>query len=480
MNARLDVQLALNTPQFRANKIFTGACRRTLVLAWGRGVGKSWFVRQLWWGLVAKWDNKLREALDPFKGVRIVVLMPTLKQFKDVHLAGILNELEPGGRWDFLGAKIDKQTGAVTFPGGSWVKPVPASEYNSRTARGLRCDLLCADEADDIDRNVYDSVAVPWLSATWSLGLEVIGGTPRRGRHGLLYRQYRDGRYGKRLRLGEEVSGLQPFQIAEFKKIFSLYATFRDVPEIVAAEAVAKAKATTTPSVFAREWECDFDAGEGLVYGGAFDERFHVKKPPANAKWSEILIGCDHGYEDPGVFLLIGVLGSGRDAVCYVLDEVYAQHKTEDWWKLQLKKWLSWYPVAKFYGDPSMPARIEAYRRDCHARVQEVDNSIEDGVAGVADRFIVREVWSEPDPVNGVEAELISRTARLYVSPSCTNLVRELGLYKRRADPKDPDRYTDEIVDRDNHGPDALRYAIFNRFGGPDRRRGGTPAEALG
>lgn len=469
-----EVRLALNRPQFRARKVMDGALRRTIVLAWGRGVGKSWFVRQCWWELVAKYDRKLRtEAKDPFRGVRIVVLMPTLKQFKDVHLEGILNELEPGGRWAFLGGKVDKQSGAVTFPGGSWVKPVPASEYNSRTARGLRCDVLCADEADDIDKSVYGSVAVPWLSATWSLGIELIGGTPRRGRHGLLFQQYSAGRKGKRLRLGETVAGLEEFERTEFQKIFSFHATYRDCPEIVAPEAVAKAKATTLPSVFAREWECDFDAGEGLVYGGAFDERFHIQEPPQGVVWSEILIGCDHGYEDPGVFLLIGVLGSGRDAVCWVLDEIYERHRTEDWWKAKLSAWLQWYPKAKFYGDPSMPSRLEAYRRDCRAKVQEVDNSIEDGVAAVADRFLVRVESDE-------HGNVVSRKSRLYISRRCVNLIRELGLYKRKSDPRDPDRYTDDIVDRDNHGPDALRYPIYNRFGGPDRRRGGSPAEALG
>ncbi len=476
-----EVDLWLNGPQFRAHNVFLGARRRTLVLAWGRGVGKSFFVRQLWWELVAQYDHKVRstEGGNTFKGVRITVLMPTLKQFKDVHLTGILNDLEE--RWSFLGGKVDKQTGAVSFPGGSWVKPFPASEYNSRTARGLRCDCVCADEADDVDKGVYSAIAVPWLSEPWSLGLEIIGGTPRKGRHGLLFSQFKAGKLGKRLRLKEEVTGVDASDAKQFKKIFSFHATYRDVPEIVDAEAVAKAKATTVPSVFSREWECDFDAGEGLVYGGAFDERFHVKKPPADVVWSEVLIGCDHGYEDPGVLLLIGVLGHGRDATAWVIDEVYEQHKLPTWWLSKLQQWTGegWYPGAKFYGDPSQPATIETFRRGSAIRVQEVDNSIEDGVSAVADRFLIREQWSEPFN-HDEEPTLLKRYSRLYVSPKCTNLIRELGLYRRKHDPRDPDRYTDEIQDGNDHGPDALRYAIFNRFGGPDNRRGGVPDEAIG
>ncbi|HEY3498048.1 MAG TPA: hypothetical protein VGK73_25290 [Polyangiaceae bacterium] len=472
MSQNLAIRLALNAPQLRAEKIFKEARRRTIVLAWGRGVGKSWFTRQLWWMLVARWDHAQRDAPEPFTGVRIIVLMPTLKQFKDVHGAQIEKELT-GKKWGWLGGKIDRTTWQITFPGGSWIKPFPASEYNSRTALGMRADALFADEADSIEKSVWDTVAVPFLSEVWSLGLQVLGGTPRRGRHGLLFRQYESGRKGKRLRLGETVPGLLPGQAEQFAKVFTFHATYHHVPEIVSAEAVAQAKATSLPSVFAREWECDFDAGEGLVYGGAFDERAHVKPPPANVRWREMLIGCDHGYEDPGVFLLIGVIGSGRDAVAWVLAEVYERHKTEDWWKARLSEWLADYPTSKFYGDPSMPARLEAYRRDCRARVQEVDNSIEDGVAAVADRFLIREQ-------HGEDGNVVKSSARLYVSPECSNLVRELGIYKRKSDPRDPDRYIDDIVDRDNHGPDALRYAIFNRFGGPDRRRAGSPHEALG
>ncbi|UOF77296.1 large subunit terminase [Caudoviricetes sp.] len=454
--AARQIDFRLNAPQRRAFNALHNKRRRTVVLAWGRGVGKSYFVRQVWWKLVQEYEHRLRsDALKPFRGVRIIVLMPTLKQFKDVHLAGILAEISD--EWAHLRGKVDQQSGQIGFPGGSWIKPFPASEYNSKTARGMRCDLICADECDDISREVYDSVAIPWLSEPWSLGLQINGGTPRRGRHGLLFRQYEAGRKGKRLRLGETVAGLRQEQIDKFPKIFSFHATYANAPENVSAEAAAEAKASSVPSVFAREWECDFDAGEGLVYGGAYDERFHVRQPSTNQVWSEYLIGCDHGYEDPGVFLLIGVMGSGRDAVSWVLEEIYEQHKTEDWWKDQLKKWIARHPGAKFYGDPSMPARLEAYRRDCRTKVQEVDNSIEDGVSLVADRFMIREQ-------HDAEGRVTERNARLYVSPRCVNLIRELGVYKRRNDPRDPDRYTDDIVDRDNHANDALRYAIFNRF----------------
>jgi phage terminase large subunit len=72
------------------------------------------------------------------------------------------------------------------------------------------------------------------------------------------------------------------------------------------------------------------------------------------------------------------------------------------------------------------------------------------------------------------------RFARLHISPTCPNTIREFGLYRRKRDPRNREAFLDDIEDRNNHAMDAIRYAIFNRFGGPDRRRGGVPHEAIG
>ena len=106
-----------------------------------------------------------------------------------------------------------------------------------------------------------------------------------------------------------------------------------------------------------------------------------------------------------------GVRGSGRDGSAHVLDEIYQRHRTEDWWRAELRKWLSWYPRAKLFGDPSQPARLEAYHHDS-ARVQKVDNSIFDGIDAVSDKFLVRTRRNE-------EGEAVEKFARLYVTPRC-------------------------------------------------------------
>ena len=437
------MKIEFNYPQWKMWDAL--ASDRTLFLGWGRGVGKSWFLRTCWWLLVSQWEHKLRtNALKPFKGVRITVLMPTLVQFKDVHWAGI--EADLTGDWAFLGARMDRQRGQITFPGGSWVKPFPASAHNSRTARGMRCDVLCSDECDDIDCEVYDAVAVPWLSENWSLGIEIVGGTPTRGRHGLWYRTLDAGRKGQKLRDGTADEDTPK----ALESVYASHATYADVPDIIKPEAVAKAKATTLPSTFKREWEADPDAGEGLVY--PFDEEFHVRTPPPISAFHTFVVGADHGWVDPGVLLLCGVQGHGEDATLWVLEEHYQSECPNHIWDERAEIWK----FAEFWPDPSRPDRIDTWR-SLGIRVGETDNDIHGGISRVADLLFRRKREDGPD------------WARLFVAPQCKNTIREFGLYRRK---KLPDGTFDEQPeDKHNHTMDALRYAAVGRFGrGPNYR----------
>ena len=245
-----------------------------------------------------------------------------------------------------------------------------------------------------------------------------------------------------------------------------------DAPETVDPAYVESIRQTTLPSLFRREWECNFDSAEGLVYGDVFNEAEHVREPPTGIQFSEYIVGVDHGFEDPGVFLKIGVAGSGDDATCYVLDEVYQTKQEESWWVSQAQKWVGQHPQAKWYPDPARPDRIKALRKQAGCSVPmkdgeraDVENAIDDGVSSVADRLVLRP---------GVDG---GRRSRLYVSPKCTNLIREFGLYRRKRDPRDKDTILEAIEDKNNHGMDALRYAIHNRFRRPvpSRRMGTSP-----
>jgi hypothetical protein len=359
--------------------------------------------------------------------------MPTLEQAKKVHTHLMVAELE--GQWSFLGARINRSEWRITFPGGSWIQWVTAER--AQNIRGLRCDVVFTDEGDNVDIEVRDAIVGPWLSEPHSLAMELIAGTPERGRYGLLYKKYRMG-----------LDGIENHT--------SVHATYLDVPEYVDVERINRDKPFIDPALFAREWLCDFDAAEGLVYP-MFREDFHVRKPRPDQVWNEILVGVDHGYEDPGVFLVVGVIGNGSDVTCHVIEEVYRQHQTESFWVEECKKLKAKYLryPTKWYADPSQPARIEALRRQAGVRIEGAENAIDDGVSCVADKFFIRKV-------DGREPY-----AKLYVDPSCKNLIRELGLYRRKRDPRNRERVLDDIQDKDNHAADSIRYALMTRFGKP-------------
>lgn len=431
------VRAVFNRPQWDAFRLVSPGVLLTLVF--GRGVGKSFLHRRIWYRLVAEWDGKPRPGGPPeLRGVRIILLMPSFKQAVDTFAAAILAELT-GEDWSFLGARLNRTRWRIEFPGGSWIQFFGAENVDS--ARGMRCDVISADEADDIDKSSFDAVAIPWLSEPWSLKIRVVSGTPRRGRYGLLYALYSAGK-----ELDADGSKKHP-------NCHSLHATYRDAPRQVSASYVETVRATMLPQVFDREWLASFESGDRLVYPFEYD--IHVRpfaKAPAPSEW---LVGVDFGWADAGVYVVLAVRGSGRDATVHVVREIYEHQKVESWWLGQAQKLTREYPGAKWYADPSQPARIETLRRDAHVNIIKGENNIYDGIDAVADRIVKRKRYDG------------SEHTRLFVDPGCTNTIREFGLYRRKPDPKDRERATDEIEDKNNHAMDAIRYAIFTRFGRP-------------
>lgn len=422
--------IALDFSKFRAQREAHRAFQpgNTVTNAWGRGAGKSWFLRNVgWWEQVAKYDGRRKG------GVRIVHVMPTLEQSRRVHAE--LVELELSGEWAFLGGKLNKQTWCIKFPGGSYVQWITAER--AKFQRGLRADIVTSDEADDLDPELFDSIIKPFFSEPRSLKMMLLGGTPRRGRKGTLWRYF------------HVLPKIDPLHY------FGVHATcwHAAAAGVVDLEYVLQVQKTTPEEIFKREWECDFDAAEGLVFG-MFRENFHVRMPPEDVQWSEIIHGADHGYEDPGVIVTTGILGNGRDARGWVLDEVYEQHQEPEWWLDQVRERVEWYPSAKWYPDSAQPGICKSWKR-AGARVQEVvkyAGSVKDGV-DVMKRWL--HVHKTP---TGQEF------AHLYVHPRCIHTIEEFGMYRRKRNTHNPDEVVEEIEDKNNHAMDALRYSLVGRF----------------
>lgn len=422
----------------------------TVCLPWGRGGGKSYFQRLQWYLAVARWDGRKIPG-SKHRGVRIVLLMPTLEQAKKVHLKLFMNELAPDGEWGFLRGVFNQQKWLASFPGGSTIQWVTSERC--KNIRGLRADIVSVDECDDIDTELYDAVLVPWFTEPHSLRIRILCGTPTRGRAGLLYRSHARG------------SGLVVDNDGNpFENHHSFHATCFDFPKYVDQKEVEKTRRETAPELFAREYLCDFDAAEGNVYPH-FKEGFHVREPALGTKWREYIIGVDWGFEDPAVFVVFGIAGSGKDVTIHQLDELHVRHKTDSDLAEYARRFDVLYPNARWYADPSRPQSITSLKREAGINIVGAENAIEDGVATVADTLLVR-----VRPPRSPDDQDVVRWAQMYVSPKCKATITEFGKYRRKRDPRNQNRILDDIQDRDNHCMDAIRYALFTHFGGPDKR----------
>ena len=388
----------------------------TLALAFGRGVGKSYLQRMIWWTQIAR------------EPTRVILLTPSYKQAIDTYARAVQNELR--GDWSFLGGEVNKSRWRIEFHNGSWVQFFGAE--NIQAARGMRCDIVSPDECDDIEINEFEDVCIPWLSEPRSKKIIVATGTPKRGRHGLLHKLF------------------------THEGAFALRATYREAPGQISQEYVEETRRMISPERFAREWEASFEAREGLVYN--FDERVHVLRTD-EGPWTEVLIGVDWGWEDPGVFVVIGVRGSGKDATAHVIEEIYEQHQPLSWWVNKAKALRETYPRARWFADPSQPAAIDALKRDAGVSIVAGNNKIEDGIAVLGDWF-------------DTSSMLVPGRRRLVVAPKCKSTIRELQTYRRKRDPRDRDRTLETPEDKNNHSCDALRYAMLSRFGKYDPVRG--------
>ena len=360
--------------------------------------------------------------------------------------------------WGFLGAKVDRTSWRVTFPGGSWLQWVSAEQALS--IKGLRCDAVYVDECDQIDSSLIDARVMPWMTELHSLRVAVFAGTPEKGRYGLLYRTF-----ARANGLVKDENG-NPFEGHSFS-----HATSWQFPHFASEPFLRKRQAETPKAIFVRESLCHWDAAEGLVYP-MFDVRFHVRRADASITWTEIIVGVDYGTTDAGVIVVLGVQGHGRDATLYLLEETYETERDTTWWMERVAA-VAWKYQAfrqHWYHDPSRPDRILDFRRAVRTAYPQLlqrfsieggNNEREAGVDAVADRLMIRRTESD-------EGE---RYARLYVSPDCPKTIAEFSKYRRKRDPRNHERVLEDIQDGNDHAMDSLRYAVFTRFGGPDRQR---------
>jgi phage terminase large subunit len=206
-----------------------------------------------------------------------------------------------------------------------------------------------------------------------------------------------------------------------------------------------------------QEVEGDYTVFEGLVYG-SFDRETQIAGPPALSTLTRVVAGVDWGWTAPGAIVVVGLDAEDR---LWVLEEVYQTGKPVEWWIERAEELRDRWRVERFFCDPSDPENIAVFRTN-HLRAEKAPNAVIPGIMAVGSRVDTR---------------------RLFVAPSCENVIREMGLYcwkerKGEAVPDEPEKVND-------HAMDALRYGAieFYRTGGVQSlpevyRTGAQPIEA--
>jgi hypothetical protein len=279
---------------------------------------------------------------------------------------------------------------------GSRVVCLPAREETIRSYGNVA--LLIVDEAARVPDDLYRSVR-PMLAV--SRGRLVCLSTPF-GRRGFFYQAWADdGAAWQRVRV-----------------------TWRDCPRITSTFIEEEQRALGDGWV-RQEYECSFEALEGLVYPD-FERQVSADMAPS---LSPSLGGIDFGYRNP----FAALWGStDADGVLWLMGERYQRQQTVHEHARHLPRRVTW------YADPAGAAEIAALRQLGYV-VRRGANELRSGIAALRARL---------------------EAGKLKVSPgSCPHLLAEAQLYRypTRLD----SRYDVETpVDEHNHALAALRYLV--------------------
>lgn len=202
----------------------------------------------------------------------------------------------------------------------------------------------------------------------------------------------------------------------------------------------------------------EFFGFQGAVYPG-FNRRVHVCEPfDIPAGWERVC-GIDFGFNNPFVCLWIAI---DEDGDWYVFHEHRAEKRNIDYHAAQIQAVDEWavphkHNLTRFW-DPGDTANVTLNGRDYRAsgraelRERGIDgqNAKKDIIRGIERLAGMLKVRENGEP-------------RLHIFSSCKGLIREMASYrwpsKTKTGNKNPD---DRPMKVDDHGPDALRYAVFS------------------
>lgn len=241
----------------------------------------------------------------------------------------------------------------------------------------------------------------------------------------------------------------------------------RNDPEILSMEA------DLTEEAFNQEVGAEFNDFVGRVFKD-FDEETHVKKLLFNPSFSTYAC-VDYGWTNPFVWLLIQK--DIWDNV-YVLGEAYGSHKRVDEVHHEiLEKGLCPPALRVFYPDPSEPGDTRILESNLKI------SSVGDTGGPIQDRLrLIRKGLEVPQHLRHLPDGHEEKIPKLFIDPSCKNLIREMNDYRYPETKEEANRNEAELpMKKDDHGPEALGRFYKGHFGtGPDNNKLVVASSSMG
>lgn len=231
---------------------------------------------------------------------------------------------------------------------------------------------------------------------------------------------------------------------------------------------IASMAADLTAEAFNQEIGAEFTDFVGRVFKD-FDEETHVKPLLYNPDFQTYAC-VDYGWTNPFVWLLLQV---DRWENVYVLGEVYGSHKRIDEVHQEIiDAGLAPSSLRYFYPDPAEPG---------DTRVLESNLKIQ-GVGGtggeIKDRLRLIRKWLKiPNHLLHLPDGHEDKLPKLFIDPSCKNLIREMNEYRYPEKKRDADKNDSELpLKKDDHAPEALGRFFKAHFGSTEQH--GSPVVA--
>jgi len=286
----------------------------------------------------------------------------------------------------------------LALTNGSRIVSLPCRE---ETIRGYaNVGLLIIDEAARVPDDLYRAVR-PMLAV--SGGSLICMSTPF-GKRGFFYEAWANGGDDwQRIEVhAEQIPRIEPTFLAQERRCLG-------------------------ESFFRQEYECSFEALEGLVYPDLATCVVPARTGDTRKEGKQVG-GIDFGFRNPFAAVW-GVLDG--DNVLWLEGEHYCRERPLSYNAARLPREVQW------YADPA-GANERAELLCAGFTVRKGDNALRTGIAAVTARI---------------------QSARLkIVAGACPNLLAEASLYRYSDDPREKNRETP--VDDHNHALGALRYLI--------------------